>query len=147
MRITQGTFSHLPDLTDEETRLQIQYMIDKGWAVAVEFTDDPHPRHSLWDMWGLPMFDLSDASAGLQEVNACREVYPEYYIRVSGYDARYGRQTVGLSFIVNRPSREPGFRLDRQEANDRRIAYSLYPYAADDPHGERYGTNGSGPQQ
>ncbi len=61
MRITQGTFSYLPDLTDEEIRAQLQYAIDRGWAVAVEFTDDPHPRNMLWEMWGLPMFDLADA--------------------------------------------------------------------------------------
>ncbi len=147
MRITQGTFSYLPDLTDDEIRAQLQYVIDKGWAVAVEFADDPHPRNSLWEMWGLPMFDISDAAAGLQEVNSCREVYPEHYIRVSAYDARYGRQTTGLSFIVNRPSREPGFRLERQEAADRQIQYSLQPYATEDPPGERYGMNGSGPQK
>jgi ribulose-bisphosphate carboxylase small chain len=40
---------------------------------------------------------------------------------------------------VNRPATEPGFRLDRQEAADRRIRYSLHPYAADRPRGERYG--------
>ncbi|MER3451010.1 MAG: ribulose bisphosphate carboxylase small subunit, partial [Thermus sp.] len=32
MRITQGTFSYLPDLTDEEIRLQIEYIIKNGWA-------------------------------------------------------------------------------------------------------------------
>ncbi len=140
MRITQGTFSYLPDLTDEEIKAQIQYMIDKDWAVAVEFTDDPHPyNENLWEMWGIPMFDLEDAAAGLHEVNNCRETYPNYYVRVSGYDARYGRQTMGLSFIVNRPSREPGFRLDRQESADRQIQYTLHPYAIEDPPGERYG--------
>lgn len=138
MRITQGTFSYLPDLTDEEIGAQIQYAIDQGWAVAVEFTDDPHPRNNLWEMWGLPMFDISDAAAGLYEVDACRAAYPDHYVRVSAYDARYGRQTTALSFIVNRPDREPGFRLDRQEGTDRRIGYTLHPYAADAPRGERY---------
>ena len=47
MRITQGTFSYLPDLTDDEIRAQVQYAVDRGWAVAVEFTDDPHPRNVL----------------------------------------------------------------------------------------------------
>ena len=60
MRITQGTFSYLPDLTDDEIEAQIEYALDKGWAMAVEFTDDPHPRNVLWEMWGLPMFDLAD---------------------------------------------------------------------------------------
>jgi ribulose-bisphosphate carboxylase small chain len=139
MRITQGTFSHLPDLTADEIRAQIQYAIDRGWAVAVEFTDDPHPRNVLWEMWGLPMFELSDASAAAREVTACVRAWPDHYVRVSAYDASLGRQTTALSFIVNRPGHEPGFRLDRAEAGDRRIRYALHAYAADQPSGERYG--------
>jgi len=138
MRITQGTFSYLPDLTDDEIRAQVQYAIDRGWAVAVEFTDDPHPRNVLWEMWGLPMFGIADAAAAMHEVAECRAAYPGHYIRVSAYDASLGRQTTALSFIVNRPPAEPGFRLDRQETSDRRIRYSLHPYATDRPAGERY---------
>jgi ribulose-bisphosphate carboxylase small chain len=143
MRITQGTFSYLPDLTDDEIRAQVQYSIDQGWAVAVEFTDDPHPRNVLWEMWGLPMFGIADAA--MHEVTQCRAAYPGHYIRVSAYDASLGRQTTALSFIVNRPASEPGFRLDRQEASDRRIRYSLHPYATDQPAGERYGAGTMAP--
>src|SRR5215469_14472398 len=57
MRITQGCFSYLPDLTDEQITAQVQFCLDKGWAVNIEFTDDPHPRNTYWEMWGLPMFD------------------------------------------------------------------------------------------
>jgi ribulose-bisphosphate carboxylase small chain len=50
-----------------------------------------------------------------------------------------------LSFIVNRPAEEPGFRLERQESNDRLIRYTLYSYATGVPSGERYGEgNGTG---
>jgi ribulose-bisphosphate carboxylase small chain len=94
-------------------------------------------------MWGLPMFDIADAAAGLHEVRACRQAYPDHYIRVSAYDASLGRQTTALSFLVNRPAEEPGFRLDRQEGSDRRIRYSLQAYAAQRPAGERYGRNGT----
>ena len=66
------------------------------------------------------------------------DAYPEHYIRVIAYDASLGRQTTALSFIVNRPATEPGFRLDRQEGSDRRIRYSLQSYAAQRPAGERY---------
>ena len=59
MRITQGTFSFLPDLTDEQIAAQVRYALDHGWAISVEYTDDPHPRNSYWEMWGLPMFDLT----------------------------------------------------------------------------------------
>jgi ribulose-bisphosphate carboxylase small chain len=138
MRIMQGTFSSLPDLTDEEIAAQLGYAMAQGWAVAVEFTDDPHPRNFLWEMWGLPMFGISDPAAAMLEVTACRRSYPDHYIRVSAYDASLGRQTTALSFIVNRPAAEPGFRLGRQEAADRRIGYTLHPYAADRPAGDRY---------
>jgi ribulose-bisphosphate carboxylase small chain len=138
MRITQGTFSYLPDLTDAEITSQLDYALGQGWALSVEFTDDPHPRNNYWDMWGLPMFDLADPAGALREIRACREAYPGRYIKVSAYDARRGRQTVALSFLVNRPAHEPGFRLDRMEAAGRNIRYTTHPYALDRPAGSRY---------
>jgi ribulose-bisphosphate carboxylase small chain len=138
MRLTQGTFSYLPDLSDEQIKAQIQYCLDHEWALSVEHTDDPHPRNVYWDMWALPMFDLKDPAGIMLEVNACRKAFPNRYIKVNGYDRRYGRQTVGLSFLVNRPSVEPGFRLDRQEGADRQVKYTLHPYATEKPVGERY---------
>ncbi|GAA4378726.1 ribulose bisphosphate carboxylase small subunit [Actinomadura verrucosospora] len=139
MRITQGTFSSLPDLTDDDIAKQIAYALDQGWPCSVEFTDDPHPRNSYWEMWGLPMFDLTDPAGVLYEVNECRKAYPDRYVRLNAYDARYGRQTTALSFIVQRPAEEPGFRLDRTETSDRRVRYTLHPYALDRPEGDRYG--------
>ena len=76
MRITQGTFSFLPDLTDDEIKAQIQYALDQNWALSVEYTDDPHPRNAYWDMWGMPMFDIKDPAGVMFEVNACRKAYP-----------------------------------------------------------------------
>jgi ribulose-bisphosphate carboxylase small chain len=142
MRITQGTFSYLPDFTDDEITKQIQYCLDNEWPLSVEFTDDPHPRNVYWEMWGLPMFDLKDAAGVLLEVNECREAHPEKYIRLNAYDSRLGRQTTALQFIVNRPPEEPGFRLDRQEGPDRQIRYTTHAYATERPEGERYRTNG-----
>ncbi len=139
MRLTQGTFSYLPDLDEAQIRAQVQYCLDRAWPVSVEYTDDPHPRNVYWELWGLPLFDLRDPSAVMQQIAACREAFPNHYVRVNGYDRRLGRQTVALSFIVNRPKHEPGFRLDRTEGSDRRIRYSLHSYAADRPSGERYG--------
>ncbi len=139
MRITQGTFSYLPDFTDEQIRAQVQYCLDNDWAISVEHTDDAHPRNVYWDMYGLPMFDLKDPAAIMLEINGCRKTFPNHYIKVNGYDRRYGRQTTALSFIVNRPAEEPGFRLDRQEASDRQIRYTLHPYATEKPAGQRYG--------
>ena len=138
MRLTQGTFSYLPELTDAEITSQLGYALGQGWALSVEFTDDPHPRNNYWDMWGLPMFDLLDAAGVLDEINACRQAYPDRYIRVCAYDSRRSRQTVALSFLVNRPAAEPGFRLARQEGPDRMLRYTIHPYALDRPAGTRY---------
>ena len=141
MRITQGTFSFLPDLTDEQIEAQLRYALGKGWSISIEYTDDPHPRNAYWEMWGQPLFDLSpdDVEPAMREVRACREGFPSNYIKVTAYDASYTRQTTALSFIVNRPEVEPGFRLDRTETHDRVVRYGLHPYAAADPVGRRYG--------
>lgn len=127
MRITQGTFSYLPDLTDEQIAAQLSYCLQNGWAVSVEYTDDPHPRNSYWEMWNLPMFDVTHPAAVIAAVNECRKKFPNHYIKVNGFDSSKGRQTTMLSFIVNRPIEEPGFSLERSEGQDRRVHYALRP--------------------
>jgi ribulose-bisphosphate carboxylase small chain len=138
MRLTQGSFSYLPDLTDDEIAMQVRFALDRGWPVSVEYTDDPHPRNTYWDMWGLPMFDLTDPAGVMTEIAACRATFPRHYIRVLAYDARLGRQTTAMMFLVNRPESEPGFRLDRSEGADRRQTYAVHAYSADQPAGRRY---------
>lgn len=138
MRLTQGCFSFLPDLTDVQIRAQVQYCIDHGWAVNIEFTDDPHPRNTYWDMFGHPMFDIKDAAAVMLELKECRKAYGDRYIRVSAFDASHGWEAVRISFIVNRPQNEPGFRLERRESAGRTMRYTTHAYAANEPEGERY---------
>ncbi len=137
MRITQGTFSFLPDLSDEQIARQIQYALDNDWPISLEFTADPHPRNSYWEMCGLPMFDIRDASAIMGELRRARETHSNTYIKLNAYDARYGRQTTALSFIVARPASEPGFRLERQGSNDRVQRYTVTSYASDVPEDAR----------
>jgi ribulose-bisphosphate carboxylase small chain len=138
MRITQGTFSFLPDLTDTEIAAQIDYALRQGWAISVEHTDDPHPRNVYWEMWGMPMFDLKDAAGAMLEVNACRKAFPEQYVKVNAFDSTQGWESTRLSFIVNRPSHEPGFRVVRQEGPERTVRYTIESYAVDRPAGSRY---------
>lgn len=139
MRITQGTFSFLPELTDAQITKQLEYCLDKGWAVGIEYTDDPHPRNTYWEMYGNPMFDLRDAAGILMEINACRKTFPDQYIRVTAFDSTHGVESVVLSFIVNRPKAEPGFRLVRTEEPGRTLRYSIESYAvAKNPEGARY---------
>ena len=137
MRITQGTFSFLPDLTDDEIRLQIDYALAQGWACSVEYTDDPHPRNTYWEMFGIPMFDLKDAAGVLMELKNCRRTFPRHYIRLMAFDSTRGVETIVMSFIVNRPPNEPGFGLRRQESHGRTIRYTVHSYATDLPETER----------
>ena len=139
MRLTQGTFSFLPDLTDAQIRAQVEYCLEHGWAVSVEHTDDPHPRNTYWEMFGLPMFDIHDAAGVMAEIDAARATFPHHYVRVMAFDSTRGVESVRLSFIVNRPAHEPGFALVRDEAAGRMIRYAIRSYAADRPEGERYG--------
>jgi ribulose-bisphosphate carboxylase small chain len=137
-RITQGQFSFLPDLTDAEITLQVEYGLNKGYAWSVEYTDDPHPRNTYWEMFGMPMFDLKDAAGVLMELNACRKTFPNQYIRLMAFDATRNTESIVMSFIVNRPTTEPGFGLVRQETNGRTIRYTIHSYGTDKPEGERY---------
>ena len=118
MRITQGCFSFLPDLTDEQITAQVQYCLDKGWAVNIEFTDDPHPRNTYWDMWGLPMFDLRDAAGVMKEVAECRRViwrplHPPVGLRIQprlgvGADVLPRQPAEGGARLPARPAGRPG---------------------------------------
>jgi ribulose-bisphosphate carboxylase small chain len=138
MRLTQGTFSFLPDLTNEQIRKQVDYCQSNGWSIGIEYTDDPHPRNTYWEMWGLPMFDLKDPAGVLYEIEECRKAFGNCYIRVSAFDATVGWESLRLSFIVHRPAEEPGFGLERTETEGRNVRYTVRPYATQRPMGERY---------
>ncbi|MDO5499373.1 MAG: ribulose bisphosphate carboxylase small subunit [Propionibacteriaceae bacterium] len=138
MHLRYGTFAHLPPLTDEEIALQVKYALANDWPVSVEYTDDPHPRNVYWEMWGLPLFDLDEPDGVMAEINACREAFPNYYVRVNAYDATLGRQTTALSFLVQRPENEPGFTLTRTELAGRAQAYQYTSYATHQPADARY---------
>ena len=129
MRLTQGAFSFLPDLNDDQIKKQVEYAISKGWAISVEWTDDPHPRNCYWELWGLPLFDIKDSAAVMYELNECRRVNPEGYIKINAFDAGRGVESCVLSFIVNRPKNEPGFYLERQEGDSRLLRYTIHSYA------------------
>ncbi|MDP4590199.1 MAG: ribulose bisphosphate carboxylase small subunit [Burkholderiaceae bacterium] len=137
-RVTQGQFSFLPDLTDVQITAQVKYALDKEWSLGIEYTDDPHPRNTYWEMFGNPMFDLKDPAGILMEINNCRKIYPNHYIRVTAFSAVRGVESVTMSYIVNRPKTEPGFHLERHEIDGRTMRYTIHSYATDKPEGERY---------
>ena len=124
-RITQGAFSYLPDLSDDQIKGQVQYAISQKWSVAIEYTDYPHPRNSYWEMWGLPLFDLDDAAVVMYEIEAARKANPKAYIRVVCYSNARGVESCVLSFIINRPDTEYTFYLNRAESKGRQLVYTL----------------------
>ena len=139
MRLTQVTFSYLPDLTDEQILAQVKYIISNGWAVSIEWTEDPHPRNSYWDLWGLPLFGIKDASVVMYELDQCRAAHPTTYVKINAFDAARGVESCALSFIVQRPYEEPGFYLERQEVEGRNLRYTIHSYVVTKyPPGERY---------
>jgi ribulose-bisphosphate carboxylase small chain len=88
-------------------------------------------------MFGMPMFDLQDAAGVLMELQNCRQTFPQHYIRLMAFDSTRGVESIVMSFIVNRPTNEPGFGLVRQEAHGRTIRYIIHSYATDRPETER----------
>jgi ribulose-bisphosphate carboxylase small chain len=125
VRLTQGCFSFLPDLTDAQIEKQVSYAMSKGWAMNVEWTDDPHPRNNYWELWGLPLFDIKDPATVMFELNEARKSCAAGYIRINAFDASYGVESCVMSFITNRPANEPGFYLDRTEGAGRQVIYSI----------------------
>ncbi|HEV6968815.1 MULTISPECIES: ribulose bisphosphate carboxylase small subunit [Roseateles] len=139
MRLTQGTFSFLPDLSDAQIVRQLDHCLSRGWAIGIETTDDPHPRNTYWEMFGNPMFDIGDAAGVMLELQRCREAFPNQYIRLTAFDSSHGTESVVLSFIVNRPAVEPGFRLVRTEEPGRTVRYAIESYSVQRaPEGQRY---------
>jgi ribulose-bisphosphate carboxylase small chain len=116
----------------------MEYALAQGWACSIEYTDEPHPRNTYWEMWGNPMFDLRDAAGVLAELRACRAAFPNHYIKVNAFDSTRGWESMRLSFIVNRPPEEPGFRVEREEASGRSVRYTIRSYAMQRPEGRRY---------
>jgi len=138
-RVTQGCFSMLPDLNDDQIKKQVEYCIKNGFAVSLEWTDDPHPRNCYWEMWGLPLFDVPDASAIMFELAECRKAHPGIYIKMNGFNNARGIESTAMSFIVQRPTFEPGFYLVRQEGRGRNIIYTIQSYAVQSAgEGARY---------
>jgi ribulose-bisphosphate carboxylase small chain len=128
---TQGQiFSFLPDLTDEQITAQIKYALKNGWAVNVEYTDDPHPRNTYWEMFGMPMFDLKDPAGILMEINNCRKTFPNHYVRVTAFDSTRGWESPRMSFSSTGRRRSPASAWCGRKTDGRSIRYTVHSYAA-----------------
>lgn len=123
--ITQGAFSFLPPLTDAQILRQLAYALERGWAVSVESTEDPHPRDVYWELHAPPLFDAADPAEILAVVDACRRAHPDRYVKVNAFDASPGWEAVRLSFLVQRPAEEARYALVRHEGPGRTLRYTL----------------------
>ena len=146
MRITQGAFSFLPDLTDDEIRAQLDYCLRNGWAVSRRVHRRPAPaQHVLGDV-GRCRCSTCRMPAGIMtgaRTTAARR-YPEHYIRVNAFDSTHGVESMrAVASSSTGPPDEPGFRLDRTGRPAARMRYTIAAYAVDRPEGERYGAEPS----
>ncbi len=95
------TFSYLPVLTSEQVEKQIQYFLNNGCVIGIEYSSQPGPALAFWDWWKLPLFNMRSVTEVMAEIEACKSKNPENYIRVTSYDN--ARQSQVMSFVVHRP--------------------------------------------
>ena len=89
MRLTQGTFSYLPDFTDEEITPR-SVCARQRLGAAVEFTDDPHPRNVVLGDVGAADVRSEGRRRRADGGQRLPEAYPNDYIRLNAYDRQPG---------------------------------------------------------
>ncbi len=94
------TFSYLPEMTEEQLRKQVEYIVKQGWNPAVEHTEPENAFGHYWYMWKLPLFGETDVDRIIGEVQACSKAHPNDHVRLIGYD-NYA-QSQGTSMVVVR---------------------------------------------
>ena len=129
MRITQGTFSFLPDLSDARSarRSSIASRTDGPWRGI--HGRSASPEYVLGDVGHADV-----RSQGRRRrhggSHACRKAHPELYIKVNAFDSSRGWECLRLVVHREPADEEPGFALERQEARGRNIRYTTRSYAA-----------------
>merc|ERR550514_1990053 len=103
------TLSYLPQLTNNDIRKQIEFIISNNWTPSLEFSEDGdiylntrmgpgYYDNRYWSMYKLPMFGCKDSNEVVREIeNAARE-FPSAKVRVMAYDPIKQVQVAG--FIV-----------------------------------------------
>jgi len=94
------TFSYLPEMTQEQIRKQVEYIVKKGWSPAVEHTEPENAGEYYWYMWKLPLFGETDVDTILAEADACHKAHPNNHVRLVGYDNF--KQSKGAEMVVFR---------------------------------------------
>src|SRR3569833_4688768 len=92
------TFSYLPEMTKEQIRKQVEYIVSKGWNPAVEHVEPENAFDQYWYMWKLPMFGETNVDTILAEAEACFLVFLLFFVRLVGYDNF--AQSFGVVLVV-----------------------------------------------
>ena len=125
MKLRHGTFSYLPDLTDDEIAAQVSTpSITAGRSRSSTPTTRTRAT-STGRCGGCRCSTSPSPTACSPRSTHCRATFPQHYVRVLAYDARLGRQTTAMQFLVQRPAHEPGFLLERIEGPDRTQRYAV----------------------
>ncbi|KAL0339956.1 UNVERIFIED_CONTAM: Ribulose bisphosphate carboxylase small chain, chloroplastic [Sesamum calycinum] len=106
------TLSYVPPLSEESIAKEIDYMIKKGWIPCIEFDEVGYvyrensrmPNYydgRYWTLWKLPMFGCTDSSQILNEIQECRQAYPNAYIRCLAFDNV--KQAQCMAFLIQKP--------------------------------------------
>ncbi|MCW8826007.1 MAG: ribulose bisphosphate carboxylase small subunit [Gammaproteobacteria bacterium] len=94
------TFSYLPEMSADEIRKQIEFIVSKGWNPSIEHTEPANAAGSFWYMWKLPMFGETDVDAILAECETCHKAHPDNHVRLLGLDNF--AQCAGASMVIYR---------------------------------------------
>ena len=94
------TFSYLPEMTNEQIRKQVAYIVSKGWNPAVEHSEPENATSNFWYMWKLPMFGETDVDRILDEADACHKAHPNNHVKLIGFD-NY-TQSKGAEMVIYR---------------------------------------------
>lgn len=95
-----GTFSYLPEMTADQIRKQVEWIVKNGWNPAVEHTEPQFAMSNYWYMWKLPMFGETDVDVILGEIEACHAANPDNHVRLLGYNNF--TQSQGANMVVKR---------------------------------------------
>merc|ERR1712217_611449 len=105
------TLSYLPQLSNDEIKKQIDFIIKNHWTPCLEMSDDGdiyqntqmgpnYYDNRYWSLYKLPMFGCTDPGDVVREVEACKRDYPNAKVRVVAFDPIKQVQTAG--FIVRK---------------------------------------------
>ncbi|CAI0552890.1 unnamed protein product [Linum tenue] len=107
------TLSYLPPLSQDSVAKEIDYMIKKGWIPCLEFDEVGYVYREnsrmpgyydgrYWTLWKLPMFGCNDSSQVLNEIEQCKQTYPNAYIRCLAFDNI--QQVQCMAFLIQTPN-------------------------------------------